>query len=574
MLKSTTIAVLVAAALAAFGGAPPAHAGQYTQYTCKLPDGTPAATDGWVADEPRLGFSAANTCAGDGGLALDMTPGVPTGQAMRWRWTPPADASLTAMKIYRAIRLGDASGTATPIASVTAGTLTPDLASTSPLIGVDVREAGVFNPWDAPENRVAVSNSGLANTDVVVTLGCTGSSSGTCPGTAASQTQLHAATFTLAENSTPSITNVTGSLASGAVKSGIERLTFSADDTGAGIYRTIVEIDGAPVATTTPNANGGRCVDAIPNDSDDHQFQHQVPCPLHLDGVTVPLDTRSLADGLHLLDVQVEDAAGNRSSAFGGPTTIAVDNTPAPVQPTPVTPAPTTQQPPIHAIPGAAAATPGAINGVGGGAGAQISVAVLQSSQRLVHVGYGRSVTLSGRLLTREGTPIANAVVEIQARTPVRGTTLTPIATVRTDAAGGFRYVLAAGPSRLVRFGYRAHVGDAAFADSTDVDVRVKARLSLKLNHAKLRNGKTIRYSGRVAGRTRRPLVQIQVRNRGRWVNVCVVRARTNGTYTCSYRFRRTFTPTTYTFRALVKTQEGLPYNTAASASRRLRVRP
>jgi hypothetical protein len=101
----------------------------------------------------------------------------------------------------------------------------------------------------------------------------------------------------------------------------------------------------------------------------------------------------------------------------------------------------------------------------------------------------------------------------------------------------------------------------------------VKARLSFKLDRATLRNGQTIRYSGRVDGQTRRPLVQVQVRSQGRWVNVCVVRARTGGAYSCRYRFRRTFRPTTYTFRALVKTQEGLPYDTAASASRRLRVR-
>jgi hypothetical protein len=569
MLKSTTIAVLVAAALAAFGGAPPAHAGQYTQYTCKLPDGTPAATDGWVADEASLAFTHDNGCGASLALLTTMSSnGVGVGNPRGWTWTAPDSTSLVGLDLYRSLVLTPGDADAAPTATIAAGSNVIETHAGS--------MRGSLLEWNDATNHITARGSSLVGNTLSVGLHCAGSANSACPNTGSTKSavRLYAATFTLADDSTPSITNVTGSLASGAVKTGIERLTFSADDTGAGIYRTIVEIDGAPITTTTPNANGGRCVDAIPNDSNDHQFQHQVPCPLHLDGVTIPLDTRSLADGLHLLDVQVEDAAGNRSSAFGGPTTIAVDNTPAPVQPTPVTPAPTTQQPPIHAIPAAAAATPGAINGVGGGAGAQISVAVLQSSQRLVHVGYGRSVTLSGRLLTREGTPIANAVVEIQTRTPVRGAKLTPIATVRTDAAGGFRYVLAAGPSRLVRFGYRAHVGDAAFADSTDVDVRVKARLSLKLNHAKLRNGKTIRYSGRVAGRTRRPLVQIQVRNRGRWVNVCVVRARTNGTYTCSYRFRRTFTPTTYTFRALVKSQEGLPYDTAASASQRLRVRP
>jgi hypothetical protein len=199
---------------------------------------------------------------------------------------------------------------------------------------------------------------------------------------------------------------------------------------------------------------------------------------------------------------------------------------------------------------------------------------VVQSNQRLVRLAHGRSVTLTGRLRTQSGAPVANAVVEVLTQTRVRGARLTPRTTVRTDAGGAFRYVLPAGPSRMVRFGYRARIGDTAFSHTTDVDVRVKARISMRTSHSRLRNGRTLRYSGRVFGERRaRPLVQIQVRNRGRWVNVCVVRARSNGAYSCRYRFRRTFRPTSYAFRALVRAQDGLPYETAASATRAVRVR-
>jgi hypothetical protein len=149
------------------------------------------------------------------------------------------------------------------------------------------------------------------------------------------------------------------------------------------------------------------------------------------------------------------------------------------------------------------------------------------------------------------------------------------VATVRTDRSGGFRYTVAKGPSRLIRFGYRAHSGDATFAHTTDIDVRVHGQVSLRLSRPRLRNGQTLRYTGTVAGvGVRRPLVQIQVRDRGRWVNVCVVRTRARGAYACSYHFRRTFSPTTYTFRALVRKQEGLPYETDASPRRAVRVRP
>lgn len=48
-------ATLAAATLTTATTAPPAQA-NYTQYTCKLPDGSPAGTDGWVPDEadPRF----------------------------------------------------------------------------------------------------------------------------------------------------------------------------------------------------------------------------------------------------------------------------------------------------------------------------------------------------------------------------------------------------------------------------------------------------------------------------------------------------------------------------------------
>ena len=204
-----------------------------------------------------------------------------------------------------------------------------------------------------------------------------------------------------------------------------------------------------------------------------------------------------------------------------------------------------------------------------------MSVVVLRSNQRNVRLSYGKTVTVSGRVTTPAGDPVAGADVEVLSQTRLRGAKLTRIATVRTDRSGGFRYKVPKGPSRLVRFGYRAHSSDATFAHTTDIDVRVQGQVSLRLSRPRLRNGQTLRYTGTVAGvGARRPLVQIQVRDRGRWVNVCVVRTKARGAYACSYHFRRTFRPTTYTFRALVRKQEGLPYETDASPRKSVSVRP
>jgi len=295
--------------------------------------------------------------------------------------------------------------------------------------------------------------------------------------------------------------------------------------------------------------------------------------------VDVPLDTTTLSDGTHTVQLRVEDAAGNETSAYG-PTAIVVRNTPTPVTPTPVTPTPVQPGTGTPATGGGSptAGTTGAatgVNGVGGGPAARLSVVVLRTNQRTVRVSYGKTVTVSGRVTTPAGDPVAGADVEVLAQTRLRGAKLTRVATVRTDRSGGFRYTVAKGPSRLIRFGYRAHSGDATFAHTTDVDVRVQGQVSLRLSKSKLRNGQTLRYTGTVAGvGARRPLVQIQVRDRGRWVNVCVVRTKARGAFACSYHFRRTFRPTTYTFRALVRKQEGLPFEADASPRKSVRVRP
>jgi hypothetical protein len=458
----------------------------------------------------------------------------------------------------------------------------------SVIVDNGIATGGTLSPWNSPTNRLVVADPpSLAANELSVTLACTGGAGKSCPNTGTANSEVHvlAATFTLLDAHAPTTSNVGGPLTADGPKQGVQTIQFSAADAGVGIYHAFLDVDGVTRTTSTPDTNGGRCVDAVPANTDPYEFQHRVPCPLQLDGIQLSLDTKTLSDGAHTVRVRLEDAAGNQTTAYG-PTAITVSNAaPAtPTNPTPTNPTPTpgngnTGNPGDAATtppgPGGGAATASPVNGTGGGPGARLEVVVLRSTQHSVRVAYGRRVTVSGRLTSASGEPVANATVEVLAQTKLRGAQLVRVATVQTDRAGGFRYVVPAGPSRLIRFGYRAHLGDSAFSRTTDVDVRVTGRVSLRVSRSRLRNGQTVRYTGTVAGvGVRRPLVQIQVRQRGRWINVCVVRTRSRGKYSCAYRFRRTFTPTTYTFRALVRKQEGLPYETASSPRRAVRVRP
>jgi hypothetical protein len=144
-----------------------------------------------------------------------------------------------------------------------------------------------------------------------------------------------------------------------------------------------------------------------------------------------------------------------------------------------------------------------------------------------------------------------------------------------TSADGSFRYVGLPGPSRMIRIGYHARVGDTTFARTTDVMVNVAASVSFRLSRKALHNGQTLRYLGRVLGpRTGHRFVEVQVRNGGRWQIVCSVRTEANGSFACAHRFRRTVARTTYTFRARVRKQPGLPYEAAFSTARKARVSP
>ena len=85
-------------------GLPVAQAGTFTQYTCKLPDGSPAATDGWSPDQAAPFFVQSDDCAQSSGLRTQMQGvGISDGVERSWTWTPAANTQLQEAHIYRAL---------------------------------------------------------------------------------------------------------------------------------------------------------------------------------------------------------------------------------------------------------------------------------------------------------------------------------------------------------------------------------------------------------------------------------------------------------------------------------------
>jgi 5-hydroxyisourate hydrolase-like protein (transthyretin family) len=132
---------------------------------------------------------------------------------------------------------------------------------------------------------------------------------------------------TLGDASDPAVESVSGALASGDAHRGTEELEADVTDTGSGIYRTIVTVDGSVVSRSTIDTNGGDCVDVNPS-NEVYEFADNTPCRLSK-RVAARLDTTPLSEGNHDVRVQVEDASGNATTVFHD-ARFRVDNVPPP----------------------------------------------------------------------------------------------------------------------------------------------------------------------------------------------------------------------------------------------------
>ena len=108
----------------------------------------------------------------------------------------------------------------------------------------------------------------------------------------------------------------------------------------------------------------------------------------------------------------------------------------------------------------------------------------------------------------------------------------------------------------------------------------VPAQVTVRPNRTRIRNGKSVVLSGRVAGPIPAGgvLVAMEVREPGRWIPVATtrrwVRTRASGTFTLSYRFLRTFRPATYRFRIVADEDSAFQYGRGASRAVNIHVRP
>ena len=95
-----------------------------------------------------------------------------------------------------------------------------------------------------------------------------------------------------------------------------------------------------------------------------------------------------------------------------------------------------------------------------------------------------------------------------------------------------------------------------------------------KVNRKRLRNGRAVRFRGRIPGPSAQGrAVTMQARVGKKWRTFKQLQTKNAGRFKGKYRFTQTHGRVRYVFRALVKRQGGYPYSPGASKKRRVIVR-
>ncbi len=187
-------------------------------------------------------------------------------------------------------------------------------------------------------------------------------------------------------------------------------------------------------------------------------------------------------------------------------------------------------------------------------------------------VGFGRRVRFAGRLVDRGGNAIAGAPVQIYSQPPEEAEAL--IATVTTDAHGGFAYAAKAKTSSKLRFLYRGTARNLPAEGKAAL--LVHGRSTLKASRSRALNGQSVLFSGHVQGRplpALGKLVELQVRLSHEWSTFRTIRSGPDGRWRIPYRFRRTCGLERFRFRARLPGEAHYPLEPGASPSVTVRVR-
>jgi hypothetical protein len=576
---AATVALAAFCALAMSAGS--AQAGQYHVYSCRMPNGSVAPTDGWVGSASGVSVHAEDKCAKGGALVAELGEGVSHAvgtDTATWTFNSPVGETLGKASLWRA---GDAEGSAAVNATYEFWLAGP---TQSEAFGSCVYVSGCMKMVGEPEEPLSVSNLvpvPVANLGehLYVNASCGGLQTYKCPSGKgdsnhyAAVVYLYAADLVLEQASQPAVTSVEGELSAASTLSGTSDLSFHATDSGSGVYEAVFSVDGVPVGHTVLSENGGHCHDVGQSTDGLPAFLYLQPCAPSLNA-DVPLDTTALTDGVHHLVVSVTNASGASSVALDRKITVLnhpeVPGSQQPSSAGPGSSGANQQQPappnnPLSQLQGD--------NGSHATAGARLSVRWSATRRATLAGRYARAQTVLGRLTAPDGSPIGGASVQVLDTPSFQGAAPRTFASVHTASDGTFRLRLPSStPSSRLTFAYASHIGQPAPDVTAALVLTVPASLSLSVTPRTTHVGGTIAFTGILHGA---PLpsggkqLVLEARTGGAgphspWRQFQVLSTAAHGRYRATYRFRLAG-PITYQFRAVCPREADFPYATGSS---------
>ncbi len=610
-------AILALVALCALASATGALAGKYHVYSCRMPNGEVAPTDGWSGTPSTTTDPTYNTCSTSGaliaGLSDDSVHETNTDVAT-WVFDAPHNETIAEGTLWRA---GDTEGGMATNATYEFWLAGPNEADdASDVFSECVYEFGCqlglgdqAQPMSST-NRVSVPVENLGE-HMYVNASCGGVAKFKCPSGKgdpngyAAVVYLYAADLVLEQTSQPTVSGVEGELATAATLSGTADLSLHAEDPGSGVYEAVFTVDGTETGSVLLDENGGHCRNVGQTTDGLPAFLYLQPCPPSL-SADIPFNTTALTDGTHHLVVTVTNAAGNSTVALDRK--ITVSNDPQVSMPSkessasnesPASKEPASKELPVSKEPSAQSGdgdsptTTGgndqlsqnnpapqsqSDNGTGASAGATLHVRWSATAHTALAGASAHAQTAVGQLTAPSGAPIAGALVRVLSTPSYEGAHTHTLAPVRTASDGSFRVRLPAGtPSSRITFAYSASTASVVPNVTAVLTLAVSANLVLRVTPRTSRAGGTIVFTGTLRGAHLPPggkTLVLEARADGAgshslWRQFQVLTTRVGGRFRASYRFRLPG-PITYQFRAVSPAEADFPY--AAGASNVVRV--
>ena len=448
MSMALRVAIAAALVLASLLFSAVSGARTFRVYTCSVGDdhaslgptiGDPNVPSGWHADSSSLTIVEINDrCPSGDEFTFQVTgPTMMAGQTIVARWTAAPATRLVGLSAAWKAESDLSPGRGQGTGQVTAGTDQQSLfAQNTPLsVWYGIMGAPRFAPAIVPAQWFELRFRCLDQ--------CATTTVNTFRG------GVFQAQFDVDDSAAP-VGGLTGAASDAQTWSHVMRLGLNGADLGGGLFRAVVEADGAD-ALANPLGGLGDLSRPRPR-TRSQRFAAAQPCPLRIDNGSLDIDTSRCRRASTWCGCcsRMRRGIGPRSSGRSrGPSPRAMRSGRGRI--------------PLCAVRPTAMA-PATWRGSRAHWGRRGSRTLLVSP-------FGRTHVVRGRLRTADGAPIANAAIDMVSKTTaVNARELAKRAGPRTGADGRWHLVLPASvSSRDVTFRYRSHVNDTIASATASV---------------------------------------------------------------------------------------------------------